>query len=150
MRWSWPTGAVVPKTNKQNLINFTYLMKVYIQQYLLLQTNSTAYQSVTEMSCAKKVQYHRTSHAFQICTALYSMINFILFTLCNIISNLQQSTDKMDTISHLYIHYYIKEVELLHVLNLIGSSSGSTSNSFSCMFLYTLYKIRYRDRASAT
>jgi len=102
------------------------------------------------MSCAKKVQYHRTSHAFETFIVLYSTINFMLFTLCNIISNLQQSTNEMHTISHLCIHNYIQAVELLHVLNLIGSSSGSTSNSFSCMFLYTLYKIRYRDQASAT
>ena len=107
-------------------------MKVYRQQYLLLQTNSTAYQSVTKMSCAKKVQYHRTSHAFQISIVLYSTINFMLFTPCNIISNLQQSINKMHTISHLCIHNYIQAVELLHVLNLIGSSLESTSIRFSC------------------
>jgi len=36
----------------------------------------------------------------------------------------------MHTTSHLHNHNYIKTVKLLHVLNLIGSLSGHTSNSF--------------------
>jgi len=36
----------------------------------------------------------------------------------------------MHTASHFYNTNYIKIVKILHVLNLIGSSSGYTSNSF--------------------
>jgi len=36
----------------------------------------------------------------------------------------------MLTTSHLHNYNYIKTVKLLHVLNLTGSSSGHTSNSF--------------------
>ena len=41
---------------------------------------------------------------------------------------LQWSANKIHTFSCLYIHGYIKTVKLLHVSNLIDSSSRSTSN----------------------
>ena len=40
-------------------------------------------------------------------------------------NNLQQATNKVNTISHLDIRKYIQTVQLLCVSNLIGSSSGT-------------------------
>lgn len=51
-----------------------------------------------------------------------------LYTLlipCIMTNNLQQATNKVNTISHLHIHKYIKTVQILFISNVIGSSSGT-------------------------
>jgi len=48
-----------------------------------------------------------------------------LFIPCLMTNNLQQATNKVNTISHLDIRKYIQTVQLLCVSNLIGSSSGT-------------------------
>ena len=47
----------------------------------------------------------------------------MIFIPCTMIINLQQSTNKMHTISHLHIHNYTDTMKLLYVSNRTYSSS---------------------------
>jgi len=58
----------------------------------------------------------------------------MVFILCSIIINLQQSTNKMHAISHLHIHNYIDTMKLLHV------SDPTESHLHEARHIHSLYK----------